>query len=169
MIPDLAIGGLLQEPICESAIEYHTSKMSGILLRLQLVDVLWYQYHINGLVQERHNSTANALELRLSCTKPLTFFVYFLTKFQVERDAKIGKLSADTAMQQKVEILAALKKLGESLAPEEEAYLQANGSSSLKQFEEVSGDIGKLRPRQNGRHFADDTFNWNENVQYEFR
>ena len=67
----------------------------------------------------------------------------------MERDAKIGKLSADTAMQQKVEILAALKKLGESLAPEEEAYLQANGSSSLKQFEEVSGDIGKfnsLRP-----------------------
>ena len=27
--------------------------------------------YINGLVQERHNSTANALELRLSCTSPL--------------------------------------------------------------------------------------------------
>ena len=27
--------------------------------------------HINGSVQERHNSIANALELRLSCTNPL--------------------------------------------------------------------------------------------------
>ena len=26
--------------------------------------------HLDGLVQERRNSTANALELRLSCTKP---------------------------------------------------------------------------------------------------
>ena len=28
--------------------------------------------HIDGLVQERHNSIANALELRLSCTNLLT-------------------------------------------------------------------------------------------------
>ena len=28
------------------------------------------QYHIDGLAQERHNSIANALELRLSCTYP---------------------------------------------------------------------------------------------------
>ena len=28
-------------------------------------------HHINGLVQERRNSSANALELRLSCTNPL--------------------------------------------------------------------------------------------------
>ena len=27
--------------------------------------------HINGLVQERRNSSANALEFRLSCTNPL--------------------------------------------------------------------------------------------------
>ena len=27
--------------------------------------------HIDGLVQERRNSIANALELHLSCTKPL--------------------------------------------------------------------------------------------------
>ena len=27
-------------------------------------------YHIDGLVQERRNSIANALELRLSCTHP---------------------------------------------------------------------------------------------------
>ena len=29
--------------------------------------------HIDGLVQERRNSIANALELRLSCTNPLTW------------------------------------------------------------------------------------------------
>ena len=28
--------------------------------------------HINGLVQERRNSIASALELRLSCTNPST-------------------------------------------------------------------------------------------------
>ena len=28
------------------------------------------EYHIDGLVQERHNPIANALELRLSCTNP---------------------------------------------------------------------------------------------------
>ena len=27
-------------------------------------------FHINGLMQERHNSIANALELCLSCTNP---------------------------------------------------------------------------------------------------
>ena len=31
----------------------------------------WYNiHHIDGLVQERRNSTANALELQLSCTNP---------------------------------------------------------------------------------------------------
>ena len=31
----------------------------------------WSRHEINGLGQERHNSIANALELRLSCTNPL--------------------------------------------------------------------------------------------------
>ena len=30
----------------------------------------YYKLYIDGLVQERHNSSANALELRLSCTNP---------------------------------------------------------------------------------------------------
>ena len=29
-----------------------------------------FKYDINGLVQERRNSIANTLELRLSCTNP---------------------------------------------------------------------------------------------------
>ena len=31
---------------------------------------VWYWYQINGLVQERRNTIANALELRFSCTVP---------------------------------------------------------------------------------------------------
>ncbi len=64
--------------------------------------------------------------------------------FQIDRDAKIGKLATDIATQQKVEILTALKKLGETLKPEEEAFLQSYGSASLKEFDKVTGDIGKL-------------------------
>ena len=63
---------------------------------------------------------------------------------QVERDAKIGKLGSDLAKQQKVEILSALKKLGEQLNPSEENFLQTYSSDSLKKFEQVSGEIGKL-------------------------
>ncbi|KAL5015098.1 hypothetical protein ScPMuIL_009368 [Solemya velum] len=59
----------------------------------------------------------------------------------INRDSKIGKIPKETAVQQSVEILTALKKLGESLSAEEEAYLQANSSSSLKEFEQVSGSI----------------------------
>lgn len=60
---------------------------------------------------------------------------------EIRRDEKVGKLSGDVATQQSVEILTALKKLGESLTPEEESYLQSNSSASLKQFEQVSGDL----------------------------
>lgn len=60
---------------------------------------------------------------------------------EIRRDEKVGKLSGDVATQQCVEILTALKKLGESLTPEEESYLQSNSSASLKQFEQVSGDL----------------------------
>ena len=32
--------------------------------------------YVDGLVQERHNSSANALELRLSCTNPYKLSVW---------------------------------------------------------------------------------------------
>ena len=41
--------------------------------------------HINGLVQERRNSIAKALELRLSCTNPSIYLSMFLSAY-VERD-----------------------------------------------------------------------------------
>ena len=35
--------------------------------------ILQFVFDIDGLVQERHNFIANALELRLSCTNPSIF------------------------------------------------------------------------------------------------
>ena len=34
------------------------------------------RHYLNGLVQKRRNSIANALELRLSCTNPSTWTLY---------------------------------------------------------------------------------------------
>lgn len=64
--------------------------------------------------------------------------------FQLDRDAKIGQISTDVHTQQKLEIFAALKKLGEKLYPEELNFLQTYADSALKAFEQVSGNIGKL-------------------------
>lgn len=44
---------------------------------------------------------------------------------------------------QKVEILCALKKLGEKLSSEEEEYLVRNMNADLKQFEVASTNISK--------------------------
>lgn len=60
---------------------------------------------------------------------------------EVKRDEKIGTLQSAMATAQCVEILTALKKLGETLSPEEEMYLQNNSSASLKQFEQVSSEL----------------------------
>ncbi|KAI0221307.1 Protein LZIC [Lamellibrachia satsuma] len=64
---------------------------------------------------------------------------------KVERDRKVGKLSAETATQQTLEILTALKKLGEQLSSNEEQFLQSNSSSNLREFEKVSSEIGGNR------------------------
>ena len=64
--------------------------------------------------------------------------------FQIERDAKISKLSPELYVQQKVEILIALRKLGESLTDTEESFLQSNATDSLKEFEKVNPDSSKF-------------------------
>ena len=45
---------------------------------------------------------------------------------------------------QAAEILIALKKLGEPLAPKEETFLEQHKSASLSQFEAVSADAGDV-------------------------
>uniref|UniRef100_G3MMM8 Beta-catenin-interacting ICAT domain-containing protein n=2 Tax=Amblyomma TaxID=6942 RepID=G3MMM8_AMBMU len=59
---------------------------------------------------------------------------------QLQRDAKIGRLSEDELAPQKLEILAALKKLKASLLPEEELYLEKHASKALLDFDQV-GDV----------------------------
>eukprot|EP01125_Pyxidicula_operculata_P008094 TRINITY_DN273_c0_g1_i6.p1 TRINITY_DN273_c0_g1~~TRINITY_DN273_c0_g1_i6.p1 ORF type:complete len:156 (+),score=44.37 TRINITY_DN273_c0_g1_i6:232-699(+) len=53
----------------------------------------------------------------------------------LERDKKLGKVSEGSATQQTVEILSALKKLGEKLSPEEESYLSSHMTEALASFE----------------------------------
>ena len=45
-----------------------------------------WQHNIDGLVQERHNSIANALELRLSCTNLSMYFHGLQTKLPYQKD-----------------------------------------------------------------------------------
>ncbi|KAM9176025.1 protein LZIC isoform 2-T4 [Mergus octosetaceus] len=60
----------------------------------------------------------------------------------MDRDLMVGKLGRDLYTQQKVEILTALRKLGEKLTPDEETFLSANAGAALSQFEKVSTDLG---------------------------
>ena len=43
--------------------------------------VEWYTYRVDGLMQERRNSSALAAELRLSCTKPLMCCHHFMERW----------------------------------------------------------------------------------------
>uniref|UniRef100_UPI00398E6488 protein LZIC isoform X1 n=1 Tax=Pristiophorus japonicus TaxID=55135 RepID=UPI00398E6488 len=61
---------------------------------------------------------------------------------EMERDVIVGKLPRDVYTQQKVEVLTALRKLEEKLSPEGEAFLSANATATLSQFEKVSRDLG---------------------------
>ena len=55
--------------------------MSVVLYLLHYLGSGWFWWHIDGLVQERHNSIANALELRLSYTNPLIYDVAPIRQF----------------------------------------------------------------------------------------
>ena len=54
--------------------------------------LLWDKGHLNGFVQERRNSIANVLELRLSCTNPLIYFSFVLSYF-IWSSSKVPALS----------------------------------------------------------------------------
>ncbi|XP_075028544.1 protein LZIC isoform X2 [Calonectris borealis] len=60
----------------------------------------------------------------------------------MDRDLMVGKLGRDLYTQQKVEILTALRKLGEKLTQDDEMFLSANAGTALSQFERVSTDLG---------------------------
>ena len=57
------------------------TKISLNLRWNQRFSVTCWRHHIDGLVQERRNSIASAMELRLSCTNPMICCVYFLGRW----------------------------------------------------------------------------------------
>lgn len=61
---------------------------------------------------------------------------------EMDRDVIVGKLSRDDYTQQKMEILTALKKLGEKLTAEDATFLSENATATLSQFEKVTPDLG---------------------------
>ncbi|KAG7323633.1 hypothetical protein QTP70_016059 [Hemibagrus guttatus] len=60
---------------------------------------------------------------------------------EMDRDVMVGKLPRDVYTQQKLEILTALRKLGEKLTAEDEAFLTENVSATLSQFEKVTANM----------------------------
>ncbi|KAK7129062.1 hypothetical protein R3I94_017318 [Phoxinus phoxinus] len=61
---------------------------------------------------------------------------------EMDRDVMVGKLPRDVYTQQKLEILTALRKLGEKLTTEDEAFLATNASATLSHFEKVTASLG---------------------------
>lgn len=59
----------------------------------------------------------------------------------LERDLKFQKVSEAKFHQQKMEILSALKRLGDKVTPLEEAFLAKNMSAAMGLLQEVSGQI----------------------------
>ena len=53
---------------------------------------------------------------------------------ELQRDVKLGKISQKIVTQQTVEILSALKKLGEKLSDMEKKFLDQNITQELKVF-----------------------------------
>ena len=58
----------------------------------------------------------------------------------IQRDSKLGKLSAEAYQREAMEILTALKKLGAELSDEEKTFMQSNMTAGLANFEKVEGD-----------------------------
>lgn len=65
---------------------------------------------------------------------------------QIDEDVRLGKMDKETMGEQVAEILVALKKLKEPLAPKEERFLQQHKSASLSEFEAVE-DSGETVTR----------------------
>ena len=67
----------------------HITKASNVELLLSISrrhHAIWFSRgHGDGLVQERRNSIANALELRLSCTSPSMDLFIYITDGEYER------------------------------------------------------------------------------------
>jgi len=61
----------------------------------------------------------------------------------LERDAKLQRVPQAMYVQQAVEILTALKKLGEELSGAEQAFLSENMTADMKEFEKYETALGE--------------------------
>ena len=64
-----------------------------------------------------------------------------LLTFSFCRDFKVGKLDKDLFAQQKLEVIAALAKLGEDLSDDEKIFFENNSDSSMKKFAAVKENV----------------------------
>uniref|UniRef100_A0A7S3G4K7 Beta-catenin-interacting ICAT domain-containing protein n=1 Tax=Palpitomonas bilix TaxID=652834 RepID=A0A7S3G4K7_9EUKA len=62
---------------------------------------------------------------------------------ELQREFKLQKVPQEVYDMQAVEILAALKKLGEKLSPQEDAFLQEKRTKQVAQFEQASEGVGE--------------------------
>jgi len=60
----------------------------------------------------------------------------------LETSVKLGKLSKESYTQQAIEILTALKNLGDKLSGDEETFLASNKTKAMTEFERVANDMG---------------------------
>lgn len=60
---------------------------------------------------------------------------------QLQRDARIGKLSEDELTPQKLEILMALKKLMTELTPDEQLFIERHAGNALQDFDQVTDTV----------------------------
>eukprot|EP00033_Pygsuia_biforma_P000957 GCRY01001099.1.p1 GENE.GCRY01001099.1~~GCRY01001099.1.p1 ORF type:complete len:189 (-),score=24.71 GCRY01001099.1:34-600(-) len=58
----------------------------------------------------------------------------------IQREFKLGNLPKDSFIQQSLEILTALKKLGSDLTPEENEFIERNMTKTFAQFQQVQVD-----------------------------
>jgi len=60
----------------------------------------------------------------------------------IQMNLKLGKVTREQATNQMVEVLVALKKLGEKLSAEEQSFLEKNASAVMAEFDNVTGEMG---------------------------
>ena len=67
---------------------------------------------------------------------------------ELDRDSKIGKVPAESFVQQKLEILAALKRLNDDdLTTEEKEFFERHSTTSMKEFVQVDADADAIEDR----------------------
>ena len=130
-------------------------KHSYPLWRLSNDHPMETRYHFDGLVQERRNSIANALGLRLSCANP-SIYDLFNSRWNSFRIRYSLRYPATG-----LHVIAIRFGWNNGWSPGAIMSLISTESSVVlvkRRFSHRWVQINTLRPRQNGRHFADDIF-----------